>query len=45
MIDLGVAKAAERFTPETAVGVVKGRVPYMAPDHASGGDVDQRSDI
>lgn len=45
MIDFGVAKAAERFTPETAVGVMKGRVPYMAPEHASGGAVDRRSDI
>ena len=45
VIDFGVAKAAERFTPETAVGVMKGRVPYMAPEHASGGDVDRRSDI
>lgn len=45
VIDFGVAKAAERFTPETAVGVMKGRVPYMAPEHASGSDVDRRSDI
>ncbi len=45
VIDFGVAKAAERFTPETAAGVMKGRVPYMAPEHASGGEVDRRSDI
>jgi eukaryotic-like serine/threonine-protein kinase len=45
VIDFGVAKATERFTPETAVGVMKGRVPYMAPEHASGGEVDRRSDI
>lgn len=45
VIDFGVAKAAERFTPETASGVMKGRVPYMSPEHASGGAVDRRSDI
>ncbi|HSO38117.1 MAG TPA: serine/threonine-protein kinase, partial [Labilithrix sp.] len=45
LIDFGVAKAAERFTPETAVGVMKGRIPYMAPEHASGGEVDRRADI
>jgi serine/threonine protein kinase len=45
VIDFGVAKAAERFTPETAAGVMKGRVPYMAPEHASGDPVDRRADI
>ncbi len=45
VIDFGVAKASDRFTPETASGVMKGRVPYMAPEHASGGNVDRRTDI
>lgn len=45
IIDFGVAKAHERFTPETEIGVMKGRVPYMAPEHASGGTVDRRTDI
>jgi serine/threonine-protein kinase len=45
VIDFGVAKATERFTPETAAGVMKGRVPYMAPEHASGGAVDRRADV
>ena len=45
VIDFGVAKATERFTPETAVGVMKGRVPYMAPEHASGNAIDRRADI
>ncbi|MBS2020547.1 MAG: serine/threonine protein kinase [Deltaproteobacteria bacterium] len=45
VIDFGVAKAAERFAPETQAGVMKGRVPFMSPEHASGGPVDRRSDI
>lgn len=45
LIDFGVAKAAERLTTETASGVMKGKVPYMAPEHARGGAVDRRADI
>lgn len=45
VIDFGVAKAAERFSPDTTQGVMKGRVPFMAPEHASGDAVDRRSDI
>lgn len=45
IIDFGVAKATERFTPQTEAGVMKGRIPYMAPEQASGGDVDRRADI
>lgn len=45
VIDFGVAKATERFAPQTEAGVMKGRVPYMSPEHASGGAVDRRSDI
>lgn len=45
VIDFGVAKATERFSPETQTGVMKGRVPYMSPEHASGGQVDRRADI
>lgn len=45
VIDFGVAKATERFTPETQAGVMKGRVPYMSPEHASGAEVDRRADI
>ena len=45
VIDFGVAKAVERYTPDTTAGVMKGRVPFMAPEHASGDAVDRRSDI
>lgn len=45
LIDFGIAKARERITPETAEGVMKGKIPYMAPEHAMGGDVDRRSDL
>ena len=45
LIDFGIAKARERLTPETADGVMKGKIPYMAPEHAMGSAVDRRSDI
>ncbi len=45
LIDFGIAKAKERLTPETADGVMKGKIPYMAPEHAMGSAVDRRSDI
>ena len=45
VIDFGIAKAKERNTPETAEGVMKGKIPFMAPEHAMGGDVDRRSDL
>ena len=45
LIDFGIAMAKERITPETADGVMKGKIPFMAPEHAMGGDVDRRSDL
>ncbi len=45
LIDFGIAMAKERITPETAEGVMKGKIPFMAPEHAMGGDVDRRSDL
>lgn len=45
LIDFGIAKVRERITPETAEGVMKGKIPFMAPEHAMGGDVDRRSDL
>jgi eukaryotic-like serine/threonine-protein kinase len=45
LIDFGIAKAKERNAPETAEGVMKGKIPFMAPEHAMGGDVDRRSDL
>jgi len=44
LIDFGVAKAAHRST-QTRSGAIKGKYPYMSPEHARGDAVDRRSDI
>lgn len=44
LIDFGVAKSRDRRT-ETRVGVVKGSVPYMSPDHVDGSTIDRRADV
>jgi serine/threonine-protein kinase len=44
LIDFGVAKASGR-AQETEAGELKGRVPYMSPEHVSGQPVDRRTDI
>lgn len=44
VVDFGIAKAMGRRT-ETEQGVVKGKIRYMAPEQATGGDVDRRADI
>lgn len=45
LLDFGVAKVTGR-DQETEVGVLKGRVPYMAPEHVSSDkQVDRRADI
>ena len=43
IVDFGIAKAARRAV-ETATGVIKGKVSYMAPEQAFG-DVDRRADV
>ena len=45
LIDFGVAKATGRLAAETATGIMKGKVPYMAPEQALGTAVDRRADI
>lgn len=45
LIDFGVAKATGRLAAETATGIIKGKVPYMAPEQALGVPVDRRADI
>lgn len=45
LIDFGVAKAVDRISPETAAGVIKGKVAYMSPEQALGKTVDRRSDV
>jgi serine/threonine-protein kinase len=44
VVDFGIAKAAGRAS-ETRQGIVKGKVRYMAPEHAVGQNVDRRADI
>lgn len=42
--DFGIAKVTNR-TSATASGVIKGKVGYMSPEQAMGGDLDRRSDL
>jgi serine/threonine-protein kinase len=44
LIDFGVAKSSDR-RGQTKVGVVKGSVPYMSPDHVDGSIIDRRADV
>ena len=44
VVDFGIAKAAGRAS-ETRQGIVKGKVRYMAPEQARGGQVDRRADL
>jgi serine/threonine-protein kinase len=44
LLDFGVAKAEGR-DQETEAGQLKGRVPYMAPEHVSEKKVDRRADV
>jgi hypothetical protein len=44
LLDFGIAKTHDSSL-ETKAGVLKGRIAYMAPEQASGGEVDRRADI
>jgi hypothetical protein len=44
LLDFGVAKAAQRAT-RTATSTLKGKFAYMAPEQASAGAVDGRTDL
>ena len=44
LVDFGIAKA-RAMSPHTRAGVLKGKIAYMSPEQASGGEVDHRTDI
>jgi eukaryotic-like serine/threonine-protein kinase len=45
LIDFGIAKARDRLGEDTNAGMLKGKLHYMAPEQATGGDVDRRTDV
>ena len=45
VIDFGIAKAKGRLAEETTDGILRGKVRYMAPEHALGDVLDRRADI
>ena len=44
VLDFGIAKAVGQLHT-TAVGVLKGKIPYMAPEQLSSGPIDHRVDV
>jgi serine/threonine protein kinase len=44
VLDFGIAKAASSST-QTATGLVKGKIAYMAPEQMIAGTIDRRADI
>lgn len=44
VLDFGIAKATDSSS-FTRTGVLKGKVPYMAPEQLEGHDVDRRADV
>jgi serine/threonine-protein kinase len=45
VVDFGIAKARLLSTLETEPGVIKGKYAYCSPEHASGHEVDARTDV
>ncbi len=44
LIDFGLAKARDRIA-STAIGVIKGKLAYLAPEQVLGHEVDRRADV
>jgi serine/threonine protein kinase len=44
IVDFGIAKARHALT-QTRVGIIKGKIAYMAPEQARSDDVDRRADV
>jgi ABC-type branched-subunit amino acid transport system substrate-binding protein/tRNA A-37 threonylcarbamoyl transferase component Bud32 len=44
LVDFGIAKVLDSLN-HTQVGVMKGKVRYMAPEQIAGGSVDRRADV
>src|SRR5262245_23174009 len=45
IVDFGIAKSGTQVGEDTRDGQLKGKVPYMSPEQASGERIDWRSDI
>lgn len=45
IVDFGVAKYAGRGVAETQKGELRGKVPFMAPEHILGQALDRRADV
>lgn len=45
IVDFGIAKSETQTGEDTRSGQLKGKVPYMSPEQASGEQIDWRSDI
>ncbi|MET0593825.1 MAG: protein kinase [Polyangiaceae bacterium] len=45
LVDFGVAKATHRMSQPTAMGEVKGKFAYMAPEQVQGERLDARADV
>ena len=45
LIDFGIAKARDRLGEDTNAGMLKGKIHYMAPEQATSGEVDRRTDV
>jgi eukaryotic-like serine/threonine-protein kinase len=44
LIDFGLAKARVRLS-DSIQGIVKGKIPYLAPEQAAGDEIDRRVDV